>query len=283
MSFTTADGRKLSYRKLGHGPVLVCHPGGPGFSSTYFGDLAALWEQYTLIMLNPRGTGGSERPKDPRAYQIDDYVADVESLRDHLGLERIQLLGHSHGGVVAMAYAATHPGRVGKLVLASTLARFGPDQESAMRKGMDKRAGQPWCADAIAALEEEQAGHFENDQELSELVFRELPLYFAHFGPVEAGYLDTLRTETINADALKLFNAEIFNTFDLRSRLPSITSLTLVITGDEDFICGPVCAEEICAGIPGARKVIVGDSGHQVFVEQPQPFHDEVDDFLSSP
>jgi proline iminopeptidase len=283
VSFTAADGRKLTYRKLGHGPVLVCHPGGPGFSSTYFGDLAALWEQYTLVMLNPRGTGGSDRPKDPRAYQVDDYVADVESLREHLGLERIQLLGHSHGGVVAMAYAATHPGRVRKLVLASTLARFGPDQAKAMRKGMDKRAGQPWAPDAMAALEEEQAGHFENDQELSELVFRELPLYFAHFGAVEAGYLDTLRTETINADTLRLFNTEIFTTFDLRSRLPSITSETLVITGDEDFICGPVCAEEICAGIPGARKVIVGDSGHQVFVEQPQQFHDEVDDFLSSP
>ena len=283
MSFTTADGRKLTYRKLGHGPVLVCHPGGPGFSSTYFSDLAALWEQNTLIMLNPRGTGGSDRPADPRAYQIDDYVADVESLREHLGLERIQLLGHSHGGVIAIAYAATHPRRVRRLVLASTLARFGPEQETAMRKGMEKRAGQEWCADAIAALEEEQAGHFESDEELSQLVFRELPLYFAHYGAVEAGYLDTLRTETINADALKLFNQEIFTTFDLRSSLPSITSQTLVLTGDEDFICGPVCAEEICAGIPGARFVMVGDSGHQVFVEQPQSFHDEVADFLASP
>jgi pimeloyl-ACP methyl ester carboxylesterase len=42
-----------------------------------------------------------------------------------------------------------------------------------------------------------------------------------------------------------------------------------------------VCADDICAGIPGARKVIVGDSGHMVFVEQPQVFHDEVADFLS--
>jgi len=40
VSFTTGDGRKLTYRKLGHGPVLVCHPGGPGFSSAYLGDLA---------------------------------------------------------------------------------------------------------------------------------------------------------------------------------------------------------------------------------------------------
>jgi pimeloyl-ACP methyl ester carboxylesterase len=282
LSFNSKDGRKLTYRKLGHGPVLVCHPGGPGFSATYFGDLAALWEQFTLIMLNPRGTGGSERPRDPRAYQIDDYVSDLEDLRRHLGLERMLLLGHSHGGVVAMAYAAAYPARVRRLVLASTLARFGPDQEAAMQQGMEKRSAQPWAPDAIAALEEEQAGHFATDAELSPLVFRELPLYFAHFGAAEAGYLDTLKSEMINADALKLFNQEIFNTFDLRDRLPSITSQTLVITGDEDFICGPVCAEEICAGVKGARMVIVGDAGHQLFVEQPQAFHDEVADFLAS-
>jgi proline iminopeptidase len=279
---TTADGRKLTYRKLGHGPVLVCHPGGPGFSSTYFGDLAALWEQFTLIMVNPRGTGGSDRPKDPRAYQIEDYVADLEQVRLHLGLERMLLLGHSHGGMVAMAYAAAHPLRVRRLVLSSTLARFGPDQEAAMRTGMEKRLTQPWAGDAIAALEQEQAGQFESDQQLSELVFRELPLYFAHFGPAEAGYLDTLKAETINADALKLFNKEIFTTFDLRERLGSIKSPALVVTGDEDFICGPICAEEICAGIGEARMVIVGDAGHQVFVEQPQAFHDEVADFLGS-
>jgi pimeloyl-ACP methyl ester carboxylesterase len=282
VSFTTSDGRKLTYRKLGHGPALICHPGGPGFSSSYFADLAGLWEQYTLILLNPRGTGGSDPPADRRAYQIDDYVADVEELRQHLGAEQLLLLGHSHGGVVAQAYAAQHPDQVRRLVLASTLARFAPEQEHAMREGMDKRSGQPWFPDAVVALDHEQAGHFESDQELSELVFRELPLYFAHFGPVEAGYLDTQRSDVINADALRLFNQEIFTTFDLRSRLRDIKAPTLVITGDEDFICGPLCAEEICAGIRGARTAIVGDAGHYVFVEQAQAFHDEVAEFLNN-
>lgn len=281
MKWVTADGRTLTYRKLGHGPVLVCHPGGPGFSSTYFGDLAGLWERFTLIQINPRGTAASDRPSDPRAYQIEDYVSDLEELRQHLGLGRVMLLGHSHGGVVAQAYAAKYPEHVDRLVLASTLARFGPEQESAMRAGMDKRSGQPWAADAFAALEAEQAGKFETDQELSELVFRELPLYFARYGESEAGYLDTLRTETVNADTLKLFNQEIFTTFDLRDQLPKIKAPTLVITGDEDFICGPVCADEICPAIRDVRKVIVGDAGHMVFVEQPQAFHDEVADFLS--
>ena len=280
MKFNTKDGRKLTYRKMGTGPVLVCHPGGPGFSSSYFADLAGLWEKFTLIMLNPRGTGGSDRPSDSGAYQIDDYVADVEELRGHLGEERLLLLGHSHGGVVAQAYAAAYSGRVRRLVLASSLARFGAAQAAAMRAGMDKRSGEPWYADAAAALDEEQEAKFADDRQLTDLFFREVPLYFAHYGAVEAGYADTLRSETINADALKLFNEKIFNTFDLRNRLPGITAPTLVITGDDDFICGPVCAAEISSAITGAREVIVGDSGHMVFVEQPQAFHDEVADFL---
>src|SRR5579864_1707551 len=280
MKFRTREGRKLTYRQMGTGPVLVCHPGGPGFSSSYFADLAGLWEKFTLVMLNPRGTGGSDRPSDSSSYQIDDYVADVEELREHLGQERLLLLGHSYGGVVAQAYAAAHPGRVRRLVLASSLARFGPEQEAAMRAGMEKRSGQPWYPDAAAALEEEQEVAFADDRQLTDLFFREVPLYFAHYGAVEAGYADTLRAETLNADALKLFNEKIFNTFDLRSRLSKITAPTLVITGDDDFICGPLCAAEISAAIPQARQVVVGDSGHMIFVEQPQAFHDEVADFL---
>ena len=109
-SFRTADGRTLSYRRDGKGPVLVCHPGGPGFSARYFGDLAGLGSAFTLVMLNPRGSEGSDRPADTRAYQTADYVSDLDELRAHLGLERMLLLGHSHGGVVAAAYAAAHPG-----------------------------------------------------------------------------------------------------------------------------------------------------------------------------
>lgn len=282
MSMKTADGRPLDYHRMGRGPVVVCHPGGPGLSSRFFGDLAGLWEKFTLVLLDPRGTGGSGRPGDPRAYQVDDYVSDLEELRAHLELDTMMLLGYSHGGVVAQAYAARNPGRVRRLVLASTMARFGPEQEAVMREGMEKRSGQPWYADAMAALEAEQEGKFASDEEMAELLFRELPLYFAHFGAAEAGYLDTLKTETPNADALRLFNNEIFGTFDLRGELGSISAPTLVITGEEDFICGRVCADEIAQGIKGSRKVILGDSGHMIFVEQPEAFEMEVAKFLGS-
>jgi pimeloyl-ACP methyl ester carboxylesterase len=277
MKFTTQDGRRLTYRRLGTGPVLVVHPGGPGFSSTYLGDLAGLWERYSLVILNPRGTGSSDRPADRGAYHLDDYVSDLEELRQHLDLEQMLLLGYSHGGVVAQAYAAAYPGRVRRLVLASTAARFGPEQEAATKAAKEKRSGEAWYPDAAAAADDES--ELGTDEEVRDGTFRSMPFYFARFGPAEQGYLDTFRSETINGDALRVFGEEI-PSLDLRSQLQNITAPTLVITGEDDFICGPVCAADMTAAIPGAREVIVGDSGHMVFVEQAQRFHDEVADFL---
>jgi len=69
---TASDGRRLAYTRTGSGPTLVCHGGGPGFSSLYLGNLGGLDEDLELVLLDPRGTGGSDRPSDARAYAIDD-------------------------------------------------------------------------------------------------------------------------------------------------------------------------------------------------------------------
>jgi proline-specific peptidase len=273
----------LTYRQLGDGRALVCHPGGPGFSSLYFRDLAEIGTRFRLVLLDPRGTGNSPRPSDPRAYTIDDYVADLEEARDRLGLDRMLLLGHSHGGVVAQAYAARHPKRVERLILASTLPRFQAGQEAAMREGMAGHSGEPWYAAAQAALEAEQNGEFTTDEELAELVWQELPLYFAHFGDTEAAYLEKLKTENPNADALHLFNHEIFPTFDLRRELTRISAPTLVITGTEDFICGPLCAQEIAASITDVETMLVPGAGHFIFVERPLEFATAITRFLGEP
>jgi proline-specific peptidase len=278
-AFTTADGRKLSYRKLGTGPVLVCHPGGPGFSPAYLGDLAGLWKRFTLVILNPRGTGASDRPADPDAYHFDHYTSDLEELRQHLGLEQMLLLGYSHGGVVAQIYAMERPDRVRRLVLAVTTARLGPEQQAATQAAIEKRSGQPWFEDANAPGEDDSDEA--TDEQIREEIFRRMPFNFARFGPAEAAYVETWRSEPVNGDALRVFSQDVPK-LDLRSGLARITAPTLVITGEDDYICGPVCAAELSAAIPGAREVIVGDAGHMVVIEQPQAFHDEVADFLES-
>jgi proline-specific peptidase len=281
-ALTTTDGRLLSYRRLGSGPVLVCHPGGPGFSSRYFGDLAGLSGQFTLVLLNPRGSEGSHRPADPRAYHTADYVADLDELRAHLRLERMLLFGHSHGGVVAQAYAARHPDRIERLVLASTLAHFQAEQEQAMEAAMAAKSGEPWYEDATDALRAEQAGEWETDEELAAIALREFPFYFRSYGEPEQAYLRTLEGEVPVGDALKLFNEEIFTSFDLQPELSKITAPTLVLTGEDDFICGPVCAREIAAGVDGAELVLLPKCGHFVFVEQPERFAAAVSDFLAA-
>jgi proline iminopeptidase len=281
-SFTTPQGLRLSYRVLGDGPAtLIGHPGGPGFSSRYLADLAGLGEHLRLILLDPRGTADSERPEDTTAYRTSDYVADLESLRAHLGLEQIDLLGHSHGGVVAQAYAAAHPARVRRLILASTLARFQEQQEAAMEAAMREREGEPWYADATAALGAEQAGEFETDEELGALVLREMPFYFARFGDAEREYLKFLDGERVNADALRLFNTEVFAAFDLRPEHTRIAAPTLVITGADDFITGPICAAELAAAIPRVTSVELPECGHFIHIEARDRFAGEVLRFLT--
>jgi proline iminopeptidase len=279
-SFRTRDGRTLTFRRTGSGPTLVCHPGGPGFSSRYFADFAGLGDAFTLVQLNPRGTEGSDRPADPRAYTTEDYVADLDELREHLELERMLLLGHSHGGVVAQAYAAAHPDRVERLILASTLARFQEEQVAAMEAGMKAKEDEPWYEDACAALAAEQAGEWGSDEELGALAVREFPFYFAEYGDAEREYLRLLDGEVPCGDALKLFNNEVFTTFDLRPLHAHITAPTLVITGRNDFICGAACAEEIAGGVAGSELVLL-DCGHFVFVEQPEAFASAVSSFLA--
>jgi proline iminopeptidase len=111
------DGTGLAYHVFGTGRPLICLPGGPMRASDYLGELGGLSAHRRLIMLDPRGTGRSAVPDDTASYRCDRMVGDVEALRDHLGLDRCDLLGHSAGTNLAVLYAVRHPDRVGSLAL----------------------------------------------------------------------------------------------------------------------------------------------------------------------
>jgi proline-specific peptidase len=277
-SFRTQDGRRLSYRREGSGPILVCHPGGPGFSSGYLADLGGLGATRTLIMLDPRGTAESDEPQDDAAYGTSDYVSDVEELREHLGVEQLDLLGHSHGGVVALAYAAAHPTRVRRLIAADTLVRLQPEEQEAL---MARHENEPWFDDAKHALAQEDAGDYASEAELGEISRRFWPMYFATFDDVAARYVDEfVVTQRGNPKPLKVFN-DVIAEWDMRGELARIEAPTLVITGEYDFICGPACADDIASNIGGAEKILVEDCGHFTFVEKPVEFCAAIERFLA--
>ena len=158
--FTSYDGAKLAFHRTGSGPPLVCLPGGPGRTPGYLGDLGGLGRSRELILPDTRGTGDSEVPADPAAYRCDRIARDVEALRADLGLDQMDLLGHSAGANVALLYAAAHPERIGHLILltpgvrALGLTFSDEDQLAAMRR----RAAEPWFESAWAAAQAAEGG-----------------------------------------------------------------------------------------------------------------------------
>ena len=261
----TDDGRTLSWRELGSGPPLLCHPGGPGFSALYFGELPELAAERTLLLLDPRGTGGSDRPRDASDYALEDYAADVEALREHLGLERVDVLGHSHGGFVAMVWAGTYPDRVRRLVLADTAPRFSDSIRTRRQERVAAHAGRPYFEDALAALQSQQGGQYASDEELGALYERAGPL-LAPLGADIAPIADALRPAGINSDALRHFNERIAATMDLRPMLERIDAPTLVIAGELDPFAGPVL-EEMAAALSDPTVMTIAGADHFVFLE----------------
>ena len=75
---------------------------------------------------------------------------------------------------------------------------------------------------------------------------------------------------------------EIFGTFDLRGERALISAPTLAITGRRTSSAGRCARGKVADGIKGSRKVVVGDSGHMIFVEKPEVFEREVAEFLES-
>jgi proline iminopeptidase len=292
-SFQTSDGRTLAYA-IAAGTedgtrTLICHPGGPGLDGSYFGDLAGLGDgRIRIVALDPRGTGGSDLPPDGR-YDLELYADDVVALADHLGLERLDYLGHSHGGFVGQQLALDHADRLDRLVLLTTSARFGPEFGAEVNAQYEAHRGQPHYDDAMAAIDEraELAGNpdkVEGDpaEIAGTLYARVVPLWFAPNAEAQKAaqpVMDWFRASRPSLPALMAFNSGIAPTMDFRARLPEITVPTLVLNGTADFF-GPQTSAKDLAAIPSSRVVLIAGAGHFPWLDQPTTFRNELEDFL---
>lgn len=272
----------LGYSAVGgdHAAVtLVCHPGGPGMSSAYFGELGGLGSPaLRVVLFDPRGTGCSDPPVDGR-YELEDYADDLDALRGHLGLERIDLLGHSHGGFVGMVYALRHPGHLRRLVLASTAPSFGAELSAEAETAFASHRDRPWYADSLDAQRRRREWDFTTREEAAALFAREGRLWFAGDNAEVEVFLAEFAGQRPDTDALRYFNERLAPGYDLRPRLGEIEAPTLVINGERDYF-GPRFSARELAAIPDSRVVMIPDAGHFTFVEAPQRFSDEVAAFL---
>jgi proline iminopeptidase len=189
---------------------------------------------------------------------LEAFVAEVQAVRDALGLDRVHILGTSWGGMLAQEYALTQPVGLESLVLSSTLAN-----------------GDLWAAECRRLLDE--LGPDATDEQFND----------AHFCR-----LDPKPAEM--EEWKKLRNAQVYETmwgpnewtptgrlagWSTRERLAEITVPTLILRGAYDM-CTEAVADELRAGIPHAEYAVLEHSSHTPVIEEPERYQALVADFL---
>jgi pimeloyl-ACP methyl ester carboxylesterase len=119
MAYANHEGVRIYYRVVGDGPPLVLHHGFAQSLKRWFlcGYVQALREHYRLILIDPRGHGGSDKPHDSGMYSFPVLVADVVAVLDELKIDKAAFWGYSHGGRIAFGLAKHFPERVSALII----------------------------------------------------------------------------------------------------------------------------------------------------------------------
>lgn len=278
--FSSYDGTTLAYHEKGTGEPLLCVPGGPFRASAYLGDLGGLSAHRRLILLDHRGTGDSETPQDPDTYRCVNVIKDVDALRAHLGLERVDLLSHSAAGNVLTLYAAHHPEHVGRMVLVApgwraTDLEFSDEEWFA---AMRRREAEPWFKVAFAAVVRLDNGEWTPENRIAAG-----PLFFGRWTDI-ARKLTQSESSQINRQAQEVFRGpdSFGDPADTRKRLTSLTAPVLLLGGDVDPAPTPRLLREYVNWFPNGRLVIQPEAGHSPWVDDAEVFAATVAGFLAA-
>jgi proline iminopeptidase len=277
-SFASYDGTEIGYRVLGDGLPLVCLPGGPGRAAEYLGDLGGLGKSRQLVLLDPRGVGISADPPDPATFRVDRLVSDVESLRVHLGLDRMDLLAHSAGAVLATLYAAAYPEHLSRLILVTPgLAAAGAEgTEEELLAALARRAAEPWYPAARAALEKILAG----DRSIE--AFRaSRPFYYGRWDEVARAHATVGISERHQAAREGFFAGAAFDPPATRAVLKKLTAPVLLYAGDLDPMVTPAVVREAAPVFNDATVVVQPGAAHFPWIDGPAAFAAAIGSFLS--
>ncbi|MEU6093773.1 alpha/beta hydrolase [Streptomyces sp. NPDC047079] len=277
-TFSAYDGTTLAYHVSGDGPPVICLPGGPMRDSAYLGDLGGLPAHRRLIRLDLRGTGRSAAPEDTASYRCDRLVDDVEALREHLGLDGMDLLAHSAGANLAASYASRHPERVGRLALItpSVMAVGIAVTGDVRRETARLRRHEPWFPAAYAALEEIVAGRATGDH------WQAVAPFFHGRWDEPARALEAADGEQKNSEAAAAFGAEgAFEPDATRAALAGFGSPVLLLGGEVDLNAPPRAVAEYAALFPHAELVLQPGAGHYPWLDDADRFTATVEAFLA--
>ncbi len=265
-------GATLFERRIGRGPPVAVLHGGPGASFDYLlPGFDALATGRTLVYYDQRGGGRSPAPREaPVGWE--EHVADLDTLREQWGLERLTILGYSWGGLLAQLYAVEHPAQVDRLALVCPAPSW-----CAARDEFERRFAARNLAPKVQA---ERQRLRESDLRVRDpAAFQrrmfELSVVAYFHDPEKARDLSAFRV----VGRVQQETWQSLGDYDLRPRLETLRGIpSLVLHGADDPI--PLEASEETARRLGAPVHVIDRSGHCPHVERPDAFLALLDGFL---
>ena len=248
------DGLNVHYEVRGQGPHIVLLHGWGSNLAVFAGVAEALASTYTVVSLDFPGCGSTDEPPEP--WGMDEYASFTSHFISSFGADEIILLGHSHGGRVAIRLAtdAGMPFRVTKMILVDSAGILPKRSFSYHVRVRAYKVGKKvvnWKP--VAAVFPEALDHLQKTMGSTD---------YADASPV-------MRTTMV----------KVVNT-DLEPLLPTITAETLLIWGELDTFTPVSDGQTMEKAIPGSGLVVLPDAGHYSFLDQPYAFRKVLESFL---
>lgn len=276
-----ADGRVAEWEAIGTGEPLLWIEGGPGLPAHLARpDVELFDDRFRAHLVSAPGCGRTSPPED---YGLEAHVRFFDDVRQALGLGRVTVMGHSWGGLVALALTLAVPDAVERLVIIDGYAGEASVAEEVAtterNRSFERLRDRPWLEEAIAAFGVDLEP---TSRELDERFAACWPLYFAEpESDLSRAHIARLRREDrSNIDAVRAWDPE--PPVDLLPRLSEIRCPTLVFAGEHDFICGPAWSRPIADAIPGAVYAEIPGVGHFPQYEAPEDFRQILFDWAAS-
>ncbi len=261
----------LGYSIVGQGePLLLC-PVSWGIDGHRWKTLDELANNFTLIRLDPRGTGMSGDVKEKSEYGIPRLVEDIEQLRIYLGIEQWNVMGQSAGGWTALEYTLAHQNRVKRLIVVCSAP------SGKFHQGTFRDPSHPLYPEFNRiSTEVRSLPAAERVKAFNRAVY--------HFDVQSADAKklidDIFSNADFNAQRNQYFVLNELNRYNVTEHLRDITVPSLIIGGIHDVHVSPPWSEMMAKKIPGARLVMMEHSGHFPWLDEPEYFFSLINQFL---
>lgn len=275
------NGLNHFFRIVGEGePILVLH-GGPGFFSDYLIPSFSELKNYQLIFYDQRGSGKTDFPKDTTSITISNFVDDIEEVRKEFKLEKLTILGHSWGALLALNYAQKHPERLKRMILIAPAPSNSEYYEKTLARMQIKRSEED-TKELVRLMMSKKFEKRDSETFKKAIILGDV-VNFYNQENTKAMYESVTFNES-NSTKMLLTNSLLEHSFfdyDVTKNMDEVNCPTLIIIGDMDNIPFE-SAQLLQESIKNSSIEIINKTSHYPFFEDNAAFIKITEDFLTN-